>query len=749
MPFESRASAHLTRGVNLRGLTASVTMREGDAQDAVDMLPREDGAVYQIFGWERVNDTALTGRPIGVWGFDYRGKNSPAGDTARGGNFSQANSAADFTKRANEFSGYILLTTTTFYRWNPTTSAFASVSLPAGAAVDVVKPSFAVVNDCVYIVGWADKNLRYDPTDLALYRWGWEAVPGVPTLAAQSGGDLIVGGKYKYAYSFSNVYTAEESFMSAAAEITIAGVNRTARVTVVAYTGDRHFNDLATSTDSDARAIIWRTMADQEEFYFITSLEPGTLTYDDGDSLGFVADLLPARGTQQDEPRFTAFQEFRGRFHATTRFDSSNRVFFSDNSFYERYRVRSFYDLPVTEGDALTAIGATDTTILAHTRRGGFRVTANETGDIRPQIIQTRLPWEAGAVGPRARETRNGFEYWLSERGPMRWGEGMRGPEWIGKPLAPMFIDPNSDLCKLNESARELSELGFDWASNTMRFLFATGVASFPDQQWAYWIDSEKYNQDAESGWFPLSPRAQTMTSSHSLAAAASDGTPISALSRIERMTFADDEGYVYEYGLRNTRGGLKQGAVAKTEIDAGSTASSAVTTATMFTAGDGLAGMRIEIVNATTGVTIQVRKVASNTANAIVPTVDFNPTPVTGEILYIGGIPAFWRSWVDHMGDPHMHKSLLHVNLGYQRTAIGEPAFQDFRLDVNIGSGEFPTAVDRVRTASVTQYRRRVLVNLTAVFFYYEVMNSRPDESWVLTNIDREIEPVLSRRRA
>lgn len=751
MAYQTQTYSRLTLGVNLRGLTGSVNMKPGEAQDCLDVMPREDGAIYRVYGWERVNDTALSGRPIGVWGFDYRGKNVPSGDTARAGNFSQANTDSDFTKRNNEFSGYILLTTTTFYRWNPSTSAFVTVSLPAGASVDIVKPSFAVVNDSIYIVGWADKNLRYDPTDHALYRWGWEAVPGVPALAASlSSGDLIVGAKYKYGYSFFNIYTAEESFMSESAEITIAEPNRTVTVTTVAYTGARHFNDLATSSDSDVGVIIWRTLADQEEYYFITTLNPGVLTYDDGDALGYVADLLPARGTQQDEPRFTSFHEFRGRFYATSRFDNSNRLFFSDNSFYERFRVRSFVDLPVTEGDALTAVGATDTTILAHTRRGGFRVTANETGASRPQIIQTKLPWEAGAVGPRARETRNGYEYWLSERGPMRWAEGMLAPQWIGKPLAPMFVDPTSGLCKLNAEARELSEIGFDWETNTMRFLFATGTSDFPDQNWAYWIDAEKYNGDPESGWFPLSPRAQAMTRSHSITSVTIDGIPISALDRIERMTFADDDGYVYQYETSSRRGGLKPGTLSKGLVASSSTTTVVEVDGGLFTTGDGLKGLRCEIVYADG--TRHARTIASNTDTAITLETALPTAPAADDVFYVGGMPAFWRSWVDHMGDPHSKKTVLHLYVGMQRmasAAVQSGELSDWRADISVGRGEFPQTFKLSRPVTLDLYRRKMLVSATGVDWVYEIGNTRPDEGFVVTNLAPDVEIVPEKGRA
>ncbi len=753
MAIQFLTHSHLTYGVNLRGLTGGVNMRPGEAQDSLNVVPREDGAFRRIQGWERLNPTALSGRPVAVFGFDYRGKNTAGGaSTARDGNYAQANTDADFTKRNNEFSAYILLTDTTFYRWDQLTAAFVSVSLPGGVAVSVVKPVFSIANDSVYIVGWADQNLRYDPTDRALYRWGWETAPATPpVLTLLSGGDLVKGAVYKYAYSFFDIYTGEESAMSEAVERVKPVSKRTTRVTITPYTGSRHFNTLATTEDTDVGVIIWRTLSDQEQFYFITSLNPGVTFFDDGEAFGFVPDLVPEEGTQTDEPRFTAFHEFRNRFYAISRFDNSNRLYFSDLNFFERFRVRSFVDLPVSEGDALTAVGTTDTTLLVHTRRGGFRVSIGESGESRPQIIQTPLPWEAGAVGPAARATRNGYEYWLSERGPMRWQEGMSAPQWIGRPLAPMFVGPNSGVCKLNAEARERSEIGFDWDTNMMLHIFATGAETVPNQFWGYWVDAEKYNNDAESGWFPLSPRAQAVTNSHSLTGLTIDGVPVSALDRIERLTFADDAGYVYQFETDSRRGGLVPGAVSKALVTTSSTTTVVqVLLGGLYTTGDGLTGLRCEIFYADG--TRHARTIASNTASAITLEEALPSAPAADDVVYIGGMPAFWRSWVDHFGDPHAEKSVIHLSVGMQRLSHAPEAsgdFKDWRADVAVGRGVFPQTFKLTREATLDLYRRKMLVSATGIGWVYEISNTRPDEGFVVTNIQPEFEIVLEKRRA
>jgi hypothetical protein len=114
--------------------------------------------------------------------------------------------------------------------------------------------------------------------------------------------------------------------------------------------------------------------------------------------------------------------------------------------------------------------------------------------------------------------------------------------------------------------------------------------------------------------------------------------------------------------------------------------------------------------------------------------------------------MPAFWRSWVDHFGDPHAHKSVLHLYVGMQRmshTPVDTGELNSWRADIAVGRGEFPQAFKLTRSATLDLYRRKMLVSATGVFWVYEISNTRPDESFVVTNIQPDFEIVLEKRRA
>jgi hypothetical protein len=729
-------------------------MREGEAQDCLDCLPRDDGGYYKTFGWRRINDSALTGRPIGARGFTYRGKNvdTAGGNTARTGNFGLADDGAVFTRRDDEFSSFLLLTDTNGYFWNAATETFDNVALPGGVSIDPdPKPSMQVFKESVYIVGWADINLRFDPTDRVFYPWGWESAPAAPTLAVAAGGTLIEEATYKYALAFFDLYTGEETTMGTIAEATTTSANRTINLSVIpAYAGSRHFNDLAVGTDSDVGVVVYRTNADDDTYYFLGTVNPGTTTFSDT-GLAVDTSLEPWRGTMQDEPRFSALLEFKARLYALSKKSESNRLYYSSfttSPFVERWEVRSFRDLPVPEGDTLTAIGKTDATLLVYTRKGAFRASVVEGADT-PQIIHVRLPWEVGCVGPRARLTVRGWEYFMSDRGPYRWRDGVSDPQWIGENISPIFIDPTSGLCRFNESEREQTEVGFEWFSNTVRFVFAVDASTRPNAHYAYWIDAQERVGDYRLGWWPQSVEIQTMDQSVAIGQLDADGRPPNGDAHLEHLIFGDANGYVYEYDLTHKRGGLKEGAFARGFVVAGSTVSSLAVGGGLFTNGDGLTGLRVEVRDVSAG-TVQIREVESNTDGAIVPTVDFDTAPATGDIWFVGGYPAFWRSWVDHLGDPQAHKSIRNLYLGYLRTGsddTSETSLYEWLLDVSVGGGDFPTSFDRTRTAELSAYRKKLLVSLTNRFFVYEVANSRPDELFAITNIQRTAQGILEKR--
>lgn len=227
-----------------------------------------------------------------------------------------------------------------------------------------------------------------------------------------------------------------------------------------------------------------------------------------------------------------------------------------------------------------------------------------------------------------------------------------------------------------------------------------------------------------------------------------SDGKPIQPQESVESFFFADDAGYIYRYDSRTRRGGLKPGALSKSFVIAGSTTSVIQTAGGLYTAGDGLRGLRFEVIYANG--TRFARKILSNTATAITLEEPLETAPASGDVFYVGGMMGFWRSWVDHMNHPHAHKEVLHFFAGFQRlSGVPDEDFEDWRADLRVAAGEFPQAFQRERFATLNLFRRKIPVKLTGVDWLYEISNTRPDEGFVLTNFEVEAKILPARRLA
>lgn len=770
--FKHEQVTTLNTGIDLRGLTGGVNLDSKMCEDAQDMLPRADGAAYKIYGWTRKHTSALTGEIVAIKSFNYQGKNTDAGDT-RAGNLAIANDGNNFTRRSAIWSGIVVLTDTTFYFWNPGTEAFVIVALPAGAVDIRGKPSLLVYNSNLYIVGWADQNWRWDPTDRALYRWGWESVPGAPGLAASgAGGSLINGAVYQYAYTWVDFYTGEETALGASASITATATGEVT-LTLANYAGARR--TVGAGTAKDSGIVVYRTEADRSSFKFLAIIDPNTTTLVDN-GLSTDASVTPFRGVMQDEPRFDAMVEYQDQFYAFTRTSVDppnqlsgetgglggsrsgrsrprkatggreapfNRIFFNDfgaNSWVERWPLLNFRTVPLSEGESITAFSKTFQSVIVYTEKRANLLT-NVGGSIRLDP----LPWEVGCVGPQATEFINGWTYFLSERGPARWREGLAAPQDIGRNIESQFIDSTSGLCKLNAADQHRSEVFYDPDSKLVRFIFPCGSTDGTlNRHWGYWIDSDRLLGDYTKGWWSFSPRAQAFDYSNSLAGLQASGEPQEPTTRKERLVFGDNNGYIYEYDLDWEQGGSDSGLVTPTGTVQAATATTLTTQGGLPTTGDGLTGLRLEVDDGSGG--IQVRNIASNTGSVITVDAEFNPTPTTAYTYYIAGIPAFYRTLPLFLNGIHGRTRILHLYASYQ----AEFETTGNVIDVDVWAGDRADSSDPIRTGTfdLADTSHKMAVGRAALAFRFEFSNSRPDQPFLLTSYAVDYEKLPARRR-
>lgn len=757
------ATSLLCRGMNLWGFQGSVNMQEGEASVCQDILFRPDGAMFKSWGTRRISATALANPILAHRGFAYKGKNTlnAADPAVKPGNFSLANDGAQFTRRAAFYSTGIALCDDGLYYWDPAAGAFAGpiAAFDGGAAINPIaggnpRPTICVQQNNAYITGWAEENVRYDPVERACYRWGWVDPPVAPALAPNASGVglLLEGRTYRYRFSWLDLYTGEESRLSDPVEQVLAAGNDGFTIGAIARFNDPNYHRrAAVQQDDDIAVVVYRTDADGHAYYFSQLLYPsgggvGLPDYTAGANLdeGALDYTIKGDVREFENPPVLNTQTFyRGMWYGLSWDNNWARFYYNDfraeKSFFERTDPRDYREVPVEEGDFLTSIADTPNALILFGNDSAYSISPMPdfgTGQIQMGPINP-LKWPVGCVGPRAWTYAENGLYFLSERGPYRFQNGVL--EFIGKNVQPMFLDPQSGLCQLNEQARVRATVGYNQDAELVHFAFTCGGGTFNNRHIYYYLRGQEVGNQYWQGWCYGSPRAQDFDSSHVYEELIA-GVPVTPFQKRERFIFSDDLGFLYEYVIDYERMGLNPAQVATGVADAASTVNLLVTGGGLYVAGDGLEGLRLEVVH--TNGTIDVRTVAANTAVNITPDVPFTQEP-DGATWYVGGIPAYWRSWYDHAGDPSIHKTWFHHVIGFSPTE----AVDNNVVDVTLYKGDFPRVMEQARTALLTAYRRKVMPSLTARFFAWEIANSRPDETFAITYFKNEYQPSSERQ--
>ena len=749
---------HLTLGLNLFGLTTGANMKPGEATDACNWIPRPDGSLMKHWGARRISNIGFDDPVQNHIGFTYKGKNNDAGvNPDRPGNFGLLDDDAIFTRRDAFYPGALVLTDTEAWIWDHVTRDFIGpLALPGGVTVDPdPRPTMLILQNNVYICGWATSNLRYDPTDQALYEGGWDSLPtlGAPSLAG--GGTLRPDVTYKYRAAWVDLYTGEQSGLGP--EVSIATTSASRTVNFLAgdfpvYAGTRKFVGGGGSTDHDVGIALYRTEGDEETFHFLDLVRPDLATATLTDDGLFTDTARPASTVPYEDPkRYAGMVEYRNMVYGISweEGEGATRVYFNDftttKSHFERTRPLNFRELPLTDGEVLTAIGKTHRELVCFSNKDAYamQVFSNQqTG----QVQQTLNPmeWTVGCVGPLAWEYVDGWLYFLSDRGPYRWRSGMAEPEWISKDLLPLFIDPQSGLCKLNVQSMAVSEVFYDRDADVVRYVFPTGNSKFPNEHIYQWARPELNGGDATKGWFFGTPEVHSFSQHSAFGIISPDtGEPESQFDRKPLVGFADNQGYVLQYDPNLTAFGLPEGTQGCFEVNGGSVAFIDIGgLPDFYTNGDGLAGLRFELVRQDG--TIDVGFVDSNTSTRLFVVDQLASAPTSGDTLYVGGFPCFWRSWIDHGGSPTSTKKTVHFWVGMNATGTG-----DSTLDVVMTAGDdVPITPKRTRNVKINANQQKMLSSLTGRWFFWEFANSRPNEPVHVNFIKTDLEGFPQERR-
>lgn len=244
--------------------------------------------------------------------------------------------------------------------------------------------------------------------------------------------------------------------------------------------------------------------ADNVTFYRIATVAIATTTYDDSvgpsaysnsplSALTGVYTLLPsAKFVKADQGRLLTFGSY-------TPADKQNDIIVSavigslDVSDEERVDTTTNYRIGLDENDSgipTGLLGPVNNSYLAFKDRQSWLLTA--TGTSAQPYRQDVLSKTVGAVGPTAMDTGedesgNACAYWMSHRGPFRWG--LKGIEYIGQNVEDYVLPSGNSQAVINLAATKVvSVVRYYPDLRQVWFWWATGSSNDPNQLFKFHI---------------------------------------------------------------------------------------------------------------------------------------------------------------------------------------------------------------------------------------------------------------------
>lgn len=250
---------------------------------------------------------------------------------------------------------------------------------------------------------------------------------------------------------------------------------------------------------------------DNVTFYRIATVAIGTTTYDDSSSPSTYSSspISALTGTYTLLPSAKFIAADQGRlltFGSYTPADKQNDIIVSavigslDVSDEERVDTNTNYRIGLDENDSgvpTGLIGPVNNSYIAFKDRQSWLLTA--TGTPAQPYRQDVLSKTVGAVCATAMdrgedESGNACIYWMSHRGPYRWGQ--KGVEYIGRNVEDYVLPKGNSQAVMNLAATKVvSAVRFFPDLRQVWFWWATGSSNDPNQLFKFDITSGGWTQ--------------------------------------------------------------------------------------------------------------------------------------------------------------------------------------------------------------------------------------------------------------
>lgn len=381
-------------------------------------------------------------------------------------------------------------------------------------------------------------------------------------------------------------------------------------------------------------------------------------------------------------------------------YPEGGRVFYSDeNQPWGRGR-DNLFSIDGGEGGDVTGLLPAGKILLIGTRRETFAFTWDVNPVLEGITEAAPISRSLGCISHDSWAEIDGFAYWLSDRGPVRWREGMPEPQLFGGAIQAVFTDPNDPDYILRDKVSLLAEdaQGVHYPARQQYLLAVRTKASRGGCDlvlvYNYFFDT----------WDFVRVRNEIVRWSWAVDDAGAD---ILLCTDTFGATYRWDSGETDGAGTPTLQGRLRGVATAvgtATLSDSAADFYDNSNDPSFSTDALDLDGAYVEIV-AGPGVG-QIRRIEANTTSQLIFSQPWVESPVADESIYeIGGIDFRWRSKFGNLGAYGRPKHIHKINVDHKReTLVSQPTlavYSEFNEDISwaqkkaIVERTFSTAAD------------------------------------------------------
>ncbi|HYE17349.1 MAG TPA: hypothetical protein VEA69_02835 [Tepidisphaeraceae bacterium] len=489
-------------------------------------------------------------------------------------------------------------------------------------------PAFAAANNCLFICNGTsgeNKKAYLEGGTRRVRNWGITR-PTVGTMAGAAGAAGNHNGTYELRVTFRNTRTGTESSISNTASATVAPANQ-----------QINWSNIPVSADAqvDQRRLWVRNTATMANFYLAGTVNDNSTTTATTNVADTALTVIAPDTAENDPPPTLSVSCWHGSRMFGAGPDAPTTLLYSKLGNPEQFDPDFFEYVNPQDGQPIVGLHSAHGVLIIFKRESTWVLVGDDPNswEVRP------LFRDVGLVAHRAVTTVEGITYWWSEQGPMAWDGAAAQPRALGRGLLAEAIDATEYANDQMKGAAVLADRpnqhvvfalpGSGATRNTLLRPFNYTLQRWSADKWEV-MDVASFGTVDDSTEVPVSYIGSYSGQLFKWWDTFADGTP------------------------SGTTSGSVTGSTGTTLSDSA---------ASFRTAGNGLVDRYVYAI-AADGLTVQRRRISSNTATQLTVASAWTTNPNTTYTYVIGGIDFQFDLAITDLGAAFFKKRLRHLFL-------------------------------------------------------------------------------------